>query len=191
MTREPRARVVRSGRVRAIHEDGTQLRCEIPRPMDGRSGSVAVAVALNGQNFDSGTAQKEAESASGVVDPHLFLYYAQVVRFLVPAGGPIVGGTVVTVSGDGFDAFDGQPQTARCIFEFAGQRATGRVRSIADAQTLECEAPSAGTPRGAALKVALNGVHFVGGVEGPTQKGCAAPLLPPPPTPSRPGRPCP
>ena len=37
------------------------------------------SVALNGQNFDSGTAQKEAESASGVVDPHLFLYYAQVV----------------------------------------------------------------------------------------------------------------
>ena len=105
------------------------------------------------------------------VDPHSFLYYVQRVHFLEPAGGPLTGGTVVTVTGTGFDAFDGLATTGRCIFEFDRQSSMGRGRAIIDAQTLECEAPSAGTPRRAALKVALNGMHFVGGVEGPTQPG--------------------
>ena len=97
------------------------------------------------------------------------------------------------VHGVGFQGFDGRAPTARCLFEAHahartpapaltltltltanqahGQVRHGRVLRITSGERLECEAPRAGTPLHALVKVALNGVHFVGGNPGGDASG--------------------
>lgn len=61
-----------------------------------------VAISLNGHDVMPGAAP--------------FLYYEHSVGTLHPTGGPVLGGTLVTVNGFAFDAFNGDPNTLRCRF---------------------------------------------------------------------------
>ena len=93
-----------TGQVLSQTADGEQVVCEIPA-VEGTTlpGMRRVSIALNGQNFDSGT--------SGA--PHRYRYYDQQQWLVDPGGGPVGGGTVVTVHGAGFEGFDGQAPVAR------------------------------------------------------------------------------
>ena len=91
-------------------------------------------------------------------------------------GGPVGGGTVVRVEGEGFDGFDNLAATAKCRFVRDGAAcaatssamcddgaaALGKVRVILSGNALECEAPDVGVVSDTHIQVSLNGVHFVG-----------------------------
>ena len=134
--------------------------CDVSVDETTVAGPSRVSLALNGQNFDAG----------GGNIAHLYLFYEQQQWLVDPGGGPINGGTVVTIFGRGLSGFDGSVLTARCLFEADGQSSLGPVLKISPSQ-LECSAPPAGTPLHASVKVALNGVHFVG-APGQDDSGC-------------------
>ena len=114
--------------------NGETVVCEVPVEY-GRTdeGERVVSIALNGQNFDTGTTDGQGK-------PHRYRYYDQQQWLVDPGGGPVSGGTVVTVHGVGFQGFDGRAPTARCLFEAHGQVRHGRVLRITSGERLECEA---------------------------------------------------
>ncbi len=81
---------------------------------------------------------------------------------LTPVGGPVVGGTVIAVGGVGFFGFDSLSSTARCEFEYRGVLTVGPVRSIDSDTELACTVPVARFAGPTSVKVAINGLHFVG-----------------------------
>ena len=71
--------------------NGETVVCEVPVEY-GRTdeGERVVSIALNGQNFDTGTTDGQGK-------PHRYRYYDQQQWLVDPGGGPVSGGTVVTV----------------------------------------------------------------------------------------------
>lgn len=97
--------------------------------------------------------------------PSTYLYYKQAVDGVGPTGGPVAGGTVVTVTGLGFDALGDGGASARC--KFGGARAVPVLVSgtaLEDA-SVRCVAPprEAGGGGAVGFSLALNSVHFVSG----------------------------
>ena len=101
---------------------------EVTAPAVGGNESIEVmlALSLNGVDFDEG------------MTPVTYKYYYHSSRLLVPSGGPAVGGTAVTVHGEGFESFDGRATSARCRF---GEQVVP-VTSLDDA-AVACVAPPA------------------------------------------------
>ena len=101
---------------------------EVTAPAVGGNESIEVmlALSLNGVDFDEG------------MTPVTYKYYYHSSRLLVPSGGPAVGGTAVTVHGEGFESFDGLATSARCRF---GEQVVP-VTSLDDA-AVACVAPPA------------------------------------------------
>ena len=71
---------------------------------EGASLVVSLSISLNGIDFDL--------AAEGVN----YRYYTHSTRRLEPFGGPSIGGTAVSVVGEGFDGYDGLASSARCLF---------------------------------------------------------------------------
>jgi hypothetical protein len=65
---------------------------------------VSMFISLNGIDFEL--------AAAGVS----YRYYTHRSLRLEPFGGPSVGGTAVSVVGEGFEGYDGQASSARCMF---------------------------------------------------------------------------
>ena len=80
----------------------TTLEVSAPAVGGNKSIEVMLALSLNGVDFDEG------------MTPVTYKYYYHSSRLLVPSGGPAVGGTAVTVHGEGFESFDGLATSARC-----------------------------------------------------------------------------
>ena len=118
----------------AGHADGTmaravEVRCRAPpRRRELGAGAAALSLSLNAHHY------LPAPSAD-------FLYYDDPhVYGITPTGGPVLGGTLVTVAGRGFDGLARDAATARCRFGELGE--PGRVVSIsADGTELVCRAP--------------------------------------------------
>ena len=84
----------------------TTVKCVAP-PIDllgEHSGAVEVLLALNGMHFVS------------ALPPITYTYYAQRVTSVHPSGGPVGGGTLVTLSGYGLDAMSDGGASLRCRF---------------------------------------------------------------------------
>ena len=138
-------------------------------PTNGSAGAYQTAFALNGLDFDVGVDERFDA-------PHKYLYFHQKLLLVTPGGGPVGGGTVVRVEGEGFDGFDNLAATAKCRFVRDGAAcaatssamcddgaaALGKVRVILSGNALECEAPDVGVVSDTHIQVSLNGVHFVG-----------------------------
>ena len=117
-------------------------------------------IALNGMDFDDGTLVDLTTGLATI--PTRYLYYQQELRALTPVGGPTGGGTSITVHGRGFTLFDGEASTARCKFDYGGVVSIGAVTSIGSDDELACTVPRASFGGETSVKVALNGLHFVG-----------------------------
>ena len=87
---------------------------------------VALGLSLNGVDFEL--------AAAGVE----YRYYTHQTLRLEPFGGPSVGGTAVSVVGEGFGGYDGLATSARCRF---GQTVVP-VDSLSD-EVVDCIAPPA------------------------------------------------
>ena len=155
------------GAVTKVGSDGESLECDVPT--NGSAGAYQTAFALNGLDFDVGVDERFDA-------PHKYLYFHQRLLLVTPGGGPVGGGTVVRVEGEGFDGFDNLAATAKCRFVRDGAAcaatssarcddgaaALGKVRVILSGNALECEAPDVGVVSDTHIQVSLNGVHFVG-----------------------------
>ena len=155
------------GAVTKVGSDGESLECDVPT--NGSAGAYQTAFALNGLDFDVGVDERFDA-------PHRYLYFHQKLLLVTPGGGPVGGGTVVRVEGEGFDGFDNLAATAKCRFVRDGAAcaatssarcddgaaALGKVRVILSGNALECEAPDVGVVSDTHIQVSLNGVHFVG-----------------------------
>ena len=120
-----------------------------------------MSVALNAVHFVSAVPPPDVPPSKR---PSTYLYYKQAVDGVGPTGGPVAGGTVVTVSGLGFDALGDGGASARCKF---GARAVPVLTagSALDDDSVRCVAPprEAGGGGAVGFSLALNSVHFVSG----------------------------
>ena len=168
--------------------------CVVPTPVNTSfEGRVTVRLALNGRDFDDGMpADAVAYTLLTGLEPAptRYLYYRQLLKALTPVGGPTEGGTSITVHGEGFRSFDGVAATAKCKFDYGGVVNIGPVSAITSNTQLACSVPLAQFGGETSVKVALNGLHFVGttaeAAEGPTVENPPPPPLPPvqpPPSP--------
>ena len=80
---------------------------------DARTAAAEVSVALNAVHFVSAVPPPDVPPSKR---PSTYLYYKQAVDGVGPTGGPVAGGTVVTVTGLGFDALGDGGASARCKF---------------------------------------------------------------------------
>ena len=111
-----------SSEVAASHDaEHDEVRCISPAAV---AGVAALAVSLNGQQFTRDTAPFE-------------FYVAPVVSHLLPATGPIGGGTSVIVFGSGFS----HGKDYRCRFG-SGAESTVVVASMESDSRLACSAPA-------------------------------------------------
>lgn len=111
---------------------GLEVRCVAPPRHPFRAGASVLSLSLNAHHF----LPTPGEAA--------FRYYENPrVQGLVPTGGPVRGGTHVTVHGSGFDGLGRDTATAKCKF---GELSTyGRVLSISeDGRALVCASPMPG-----------------------------------------------
>ena len=143
---------------------GTKLSCDLANitPLSGaRTAAAEVSVALNAVHFVSAVPPPDVPPSKR---PSTYLYYKQAVDGVGPTGGPVAGGTVVTVSGLGFDALGDGGASARCKF---GARAVPVLTagSALDDDSVRCVAPprEAGGGGAVGFSLALNSVHFVSG----------------------------
>ena len=74
------------------------------RRLEGEALGVSLSISLNGIDFEL--------AAHGIE----YRYYEHTTLRLQPSGGPSVGGTAVSVVGEGFDGYDGLASSARCSF---------------------------------------------------------------------------
>ena len=120
-----------------------------------------MSVALNAVHFVSAVPPPDVPPSKR---PSTYLYYKQAVDAVGPTGGPVAGGTVVTVTGLGFDALGDGGASARCKF---GARAVPVLTtgSALDDASVRCVAPprEAGGGGAVSFALALNSFHFVSG----------------------------
>ena len=105
-----------------------ELRCRSPPARSFSSGPQPFSVSINSLHFLAAPASHFTYYA----DPHVY--------GIRPTGGPVRGGTHVTLLGSGFHGLGGDMATARC--KFGTVERPGRVVSIsADGTSLVCLSP--------------------------------------------------
>ena len=122
--------------VKGVFVSDTEIRCETPAHA---AGVVSMVVSLGDDMY--------------VTAPSEFSFVAvPVVEAVVPALGPLTGGTIVTISGHGFDEIGGDD--VQCVF--GNEIVTGAVIS---SEKVECATPAASdaSPGQVRVSVTWNG----------------------------------
>lgn len=130
-------------------------RMECPSSLRGEAADVPFSVSLNGLDFVSDSAQ-------------VYRFYDQPPTFLGvhPTGGPLEGGTLMTLSGSGFANFDGDASTARCVWGAANVHAEHRATTtptVLEDDQIVCRSTQVGAISPyfySSVKIALNGIEY-------------------------------
>ena len=128
--------------VPAVYMSSTKLLCQSPSQV---AGPQAVTVTTNGVDY----------SQPG--DVVFTFYHPPTVSAVVPASGPVGGGTTASVMGAGFSAID-NPGGVFCRFGHASAAVLAQAAVVSDTE-VRCVVPQSpgGSPKAVPVEVSING----------------------------------